>query len=183
MAMRRVEVHWARKCYQEIKVIYSPLYFALCNTHEFLCWFVSRVAATKSPIIFIGTGEHIDDFEPFKTRPFISKLLGKLCCTNEFCFLLLSVSAVTQWLVHWIEWSVLEPCQGHYTVCHGASLSVLRGEWHHMVRSNKSYLGKSAQCFQPKKFFKMHISTGELLNRINRMLPGSNPVQHPIQGE
>ena len=37
-----------------------------------------RVAATKSPIIFIGTGEHIDDFEPFKTRPFISKLLGKL---------------------------------------------------------------------------------------------------------
>ena len=39
---------------------------------------VCRVAATKSPIIFIGTGEHIDDFEPFKTRPFISKLLGKL---------------------------------------------------------------------------------------------------------
>ena len=42
-------------------------------------WFSCRVAATKSPIIFIGTGEHIDDFEPFKTRPFISKLLGKLC--------------------------------------------------------------------------------------------------------
>ncbi|XP_015762785.1 PREDICTED: signal recognition particle 54 kDa protein [Acropora digitifera] len=37
---------------------------------------LSAVAATKSPIIFIGTGEHIDDFEPFKTRPFISKLLG-----------------------------------------------------------------------------------------------------------
>jgi signal recognition particle subunit SRP54 len=36
----------------------------------------SSVAATKSPIIFIGTGEHTDDFEPFKTRPFISKLLG-----------------------------------------------------------------------------------------------------------
>ena len=44
----------------------------------FLWDFLSRVAATKSPIIFIGTGEHIDDFEPFKTRPFISKLLGKL---------------------------------------------------------------------------------------------------------
>lgn len=38
--------------------------------------FYCRVAATKSPIIFIGTGEHIDDFEPFKTQPFISKLLG-----------------------------------------------------------------------------------------------------------
>lgn len=34
------------------------------------------VAATNSPIIFIGTGEHIDDLEPFKTKPFISKLLG-----------------------------------------------------------------------------------------------------------
>lgn len=37
---------------------------------------LSAVAATKSPIIFIGTGEHTDDFEPFRTKPFISKLLG-----------------------------------------------------------------------------------------------------------
>ena len=37
---------------------------------------LSAIAATKSPIIFIGTGEHIDDIEAFKTRPFISKLLG-----------------------------------------------------------------------------------------------------------
>ena len=35
-----------------------------------------RVAATRSPITFIGTGEHIDDFEPFKAKPFISKMLG-----------------------------------------------------------------------------------------------------------
>ena len=28
------------------------------------------------PVIFIGTGEHIDDFEPFKTKPFVQKLLG-----------------------------------------------------------------------------------------------------------
>lgn len=67
-----------RKYCQEIKVIFSPLYFALSYTHGFMWGFISRVAATKSPIIFIGTGEHIDDFEPFKTRPFISKLLGKL---------------------------------------------------------------------------------------------------------
>ncbi|XP_013773560.2 signal recognition particle 54 kDa protein-like [Limulus polyphemus] len=40
------------------------------------CFIFSRVAATHSPIIFIGTGEHIDDFEPFKVKPFISKLLG-----------------------------------------------------------------------------------------------------------
>ncbi|KAI3389992.1 hypothetical protein SNEBB_011270 [Seison nebaliae] len=37
---------------------------------------LSAVAATKSPIIFIGTGEHTEDFELFKTEPFISKLLG-----------------------------------------------------------------------------------------------------------
>lgn len=37
---------------------------------------LSAIAVTKSPIIFIGTGEHIDDLEAFKTRPFISKLLG-----------------------------------------------------------------------------------------------------------
>ena len=37
----------------------------------------NRVAATKSPVIFIGSGEHIDDFEPFKVQPFISKLLGE----------------------------------------------------------------------------------------------------------
>ena len=37
---------------------------------------LSAVAATKSPVIFIGTGEHIDDFEKFETEPFIMKLLG-----------------------------------------------------------------------------------------------------------
>merc|ERR1719381_443882 len=37
---------------------------------------LSAVAATKSPVIFIGTGEHIDDLEQFKVKPFISKLLG-----------------------------------------------------------------------------------------------------------
>ena len=39
--------------------------------------YVKRVAATHSPVIFIGTGEHIDDMEPFKVQPFVSKLLGK----------------------------------------------------------------------------------------------------------
>eukprot|EP00123_Amoebidium_parasiticum_P018420 comp24197_c0_seq4/m.44421 comp24197_c0_seq4/g.44421 ORF comp24197_c0_seq4/g.44421 comp24197_c0_seq4/m.44421 type:complete len:524 (-) comp24197_c0_seq4:65-1636(-) len=38
---------------------------------------LSAVAATHSPIIFIGTGEHLDDFEQFQTRPFVSKLLGR----------------------------------------------------------------------------------------------------------
>jgi len=37
---------------------------------------LSAVAATHSPIIFIGTGEHIDDFELFRVKPFLQKLLG-----------------------------------------------------------------------------------------------------------
>jgi signal recognition particle subunit SRP54 len=38
---------------------------------------LSRVAATKSPVIFIGTGEHIDEFEVFDVKPFVSRLLGE----------------------------------------------------------------------------------------------------------
>lgn len=37
---------------------------------------LSAVAATKSPIVFIGTGEHIDELEPFETTKFIKKLLN-----------------------------------------------------------------------------------------------------------
>jgi hypothetical protein len=35
------------------------------------------VAATKTPIIFLGTGEHLHDLERFSPQPFISKLLGR----------------------------------------------------------------------------------------------------------
>lgn len=37
---------------------------------------LSAVAATQCPIIFIGTGEHFDDFEPFNANSFIKRLLG-----------------------------------------------------------------------------------------------------------
>lgn len=37
---------------------------------------VFSVAATKSPVIFIGTGEHMDEFEVFDVKPFVSRLLG-----------------------------------------------------------------------------------------------------------
>ncbi|CAJ0572095.1 unnamed protein product, partial [Mesorhabditis spiculigera] len=37
---------------------------------------LSAVAVTKSPVVFIGTGEHIDDFEVFKPQSFVQKLLG-----------------------------------------------------------------------------------------------------------
>ena len=37
---------------------------------------ISAVAATNTPIIFIGTGEHIHDLERFSPKSFVSKLLG-----------------------------------------------------------------------------------------------------------
>ena len=37
---------------------------------------LSAVAATESPIIFLGSGEHFDDLEPFNAQSFVSKLLG-----------------------------------------------------------------------------------------------------------
>lgn len=36
----------------------------------------SSVAATNTPIIFLGTGEHLHDLETFTPGPFISKMLG-----------------------------------------------------------------------------------------------------------
>ena len=44
-----------------------------------------RVAATKSPVIFIGTGEHMHEFEIFDVKPFVSRLLGNI----SNCFVLL----------------------------------------------------------------------------------------------
>jgi signal recognition particle subunit SRP54 len=37
---------------------------------------LSAVAATKSPVIFIGTGEHVQDFEAFDVKSFVNRLLG-----------------------------------------------------------------------------------------------------------
>lgn len=37
---------------------------------------MSAVAATESPIIFIGEGEHFDDLEEFEPKSFVRRLLG-----------------------------------------------------------------------------------------------------------
>lgn len=37
---------------------------------------LSAVAATKSPIIFLGTGERIPDLQPFNAKSFVERLLG-----------------------------------------------------------------------------------------------------------
>ena len=58
-----------------VELLARKFNFLVCERRNTIVDF--SVAATKSPIIFIGTGEHIDDFEAFKTKPFISKLLGE----------------------------------------------------------------------------------------------------------
>merc|ERR1712137_1053323 len=37
---------------------------------------LSAVAATNCPIIFLGQGEHFDDFQTFEPQSFVSRLLG-----------------------------------------------------------------------------------------------------------
>ncbi len=37
---------------------------------------MNSVAATQTPIIFLGVGEHLHDLDKFSPQPFISKLLG-----------------------------------------------------------------------------------------------------------
>jgi len=59
---------------QKVKI--SPVIITKLDGHAKGGGALSAVAATKSPIVFIGTGEHIDDFDLFQTRPFVSKLLG-----------------------------------------------------------------------------------------------------------
>lgn len=39
-------------------------------------WLVYSVAATQTPIIFLGVGEHLTDLDKFAPQPFISKMLG-----------------------------------------------------------------------------------------------------------
>jgi hypothetical protein len=46
-----------------LKVILTPYHFP-------------SVAATKTPILFLGTGEHLADLERFNPSSFVSKLLG-----------------------------------------------------------------------------------------------------------
>ena len=38
---------------------------------------LAAVAATRAPIIFLGTGEHTDEFEPFDAKAFVGRLLGR----------------------------------------------------------------------------------------------------------
>lgn len=65
MAMPRVEVLSPRTCHGLRQG---------CAVLTVFCFL--SVAVTKTPIIFLGVGEHLHDLDRFSPQPFISKLLG-----------------------------------------------------------------------------------------------------------
>lgn len=65
--------------------IWHSNHYLLSFQFNFIPFYICSVAATKSPVIFIGTGEHMDEFEIFDVKPFVSRLLG---ITPDYFFLL-----------------------------------------------------------------------------------------------
>src|SRR5580704_11752225 len=63
MVMPREEVRFLRE-------------FEIISSLSIYSDFLYSVAVTKTPIIFLGVGEHLHDLDKFSPQPFISKLLG-----------------------------------------------------------------------------------------------------------
>jgi hypothetical protein len=67
------------------------------------------VAATRSPIIFLGTGEHLEDFEEFEVEPFVSRLLGNTYQLTPFKIFADIEISYNYWLLFVIyvqEWEI-----------------------------------------------------------------------------
>lgn len=77
--MQREVVLLVRKSYgQDVfhRPLHNYMHFYLLFGSYCIYPMIFSVAATKSPVIFIGTGEHMDEFEVFDVKPFVSRLLG-----------------------------------------------------------------------------------------------------------
>ncbi|OAF67534.1 hypothetical protein A3Q56_04637 [Intoshia linei] len=68
--LNEFEVYLKPRVSVKYEVKYISLSCAVRDRHDV------DVGATNSPIIFIGTGEHIDEFELFNAKTFINKMLG-----------------------------------------------------------------------------------------------------------
>lgn len=64
--------------FPRIPCLFSPHFCVVSSLFLWVYIYVRclQVAATGAPIIFLGSGEHFDAFEPFQAESFISKLLG-----------------------------------------------------------------------------------------------------------
>merc|ERR1712187_782744 len=76
-----MDAHGGQACYEQAKafrecVNVGSVIVTKFDGHAKGGGALSAVAATNSPIIFIGTGEHFDEFTPFDPQSFVSRLLG-----------------------------------------------------------------------------------------------------------
>lgn len=76
-----MDSHIGQACYDQAKAFHDAVnvgsvIITKLDGHAKGGGALSAVAATESPIVFIGTGEHFDDFEQFNATSFVSRLLG-----------------------------------------------------------------------------------------------------------
>merc|ERR1719183_2614165 len=76
-----MDSHIGQACYEQAKafadsVSVGSVIITKLDGHARGGGALSAVAATGSPIIFLGTGEHFDDFQQFEAQSFVSRLLG-----------------------------------------------------------------------------------------------------------
>merc|ERR1719272_2456316 len=76
-----MDSHIGQACYEQAKafrdcVTIGSVIVTKLDGHAKGGGALSAVAATNSPIVFLGQGEHFDDFQTFEGQSFISRLLG-----------------------------------------------------------------------------------------------------------
>jgi len=76
-----MDSHIGQACYEQAKafrqcVNVGSVIITKLDGHAKGGGALSAVAATNSPIIFLGTGEHFDEFNTFDPQSFVSRLLG-----------------------------------------------------------------------------------------------------------
>eukprot|EP00927_Polykrikos_kofoidii_P070411 TRINITY_DN6662_c0_g1_i1.p1 TRINITY_DN6662_c0_g1~~TRINITY_DN6662_c0_g1_i1.p1 ORF type:complete len:519 (-),score=127.40 TRINITY_DN6662_c0_g1_i1:117-1673(-) len=76
-----MDSHIGQACYEQAKAFRSTVnvgsvIITKLDGHAKGGGALSAVAATNSPIIFLGTGEHFDEFNTFDPQSFVSRLLG-----------------------------------------------------------------------------------------------------------
>ncbi|CAE8588007.1 unnamed protein product, partial [Polarella glacialis] len=76
-----MDSHIGQACYEQAKafrecVSIGSVIITKLDGHAKGGGALSAVSATNSPIIFLGTGEHFDEFQTFEAQSFVSRLLG-----------------------------------------------------------------------------------------------------------
>merc|ERR1712187_736126 len=76
-----MDSHIGQACYDQAKafadaVTVGSVIITKLDGHAKGGGALSAIAATNSPIVFVGTGEHFDEYQTFEAQSFVSRLLG-----------------------------------------------------------------------------------------------------------